>query len=262
MACLILIMREGNNDMGRKSSLLNNLFDEWELAHLNETEESLLKTINGENIRKDFFQRDGIIDEDVFENEKRRVLFISSEANVNEHSAARGESKSNYQDIYINYFKGEKENWHGRMRERICALYQVLAKISDLPYHKVANRFAVMDLNKRGGRSKIDGGKHIVEYCKIYKDFIKQEIEIINPDIIVWIGTNTYDLGIPDLLGAITKSNKKFFRIRDMDVPILRMWQTSYYQAKIAPLPGYENNKTIGKQCARLVDEMKSFDLE
>lgn len=246
--------------MESKTELIKIFFDKWEIAHLNESEESLKKTINGDNIRKEFFERDGIIDEEVFEKEKRKVLFISSEANSNDYNAAKGESKTNYQNDYLDYFDKGEDKWHGKMRERICALYQFISGIRDLPFNKSANRFAVMDLNKRGGKSKIDGGQHIVEYCKVYKNFIKKEIEIINPDIVVWIGTNTYDMGIPDILDAVVDSKKQYFIINNKRVPILRMWQTSYYQAKKSPIPGYQN-KTIGKLCAKLLEEMIKFDL-
>jgi len=246
--------------MGQKTNLLNNLFDKWESAHSNESEESLKKTIHGENISKEFFQRDGIIDEEIFGKEKKKILFLSNEANSNNYNAAKGQPKSNYQNEYLDYFKNGKDDWRGKMRERTCALYLFLVGIYDLHYSNYANRFAMMDLNKRGGKSKIDGGQHIVEYCRVYKDFIKQEIEIIDPNIVVWIGTNTYDMGIPEMLGAVIKAGNKYFDINKKPVPILRMWHTSYYQAKITPLPG-EQNKTIRKLCAKLLSEMEKFGL-
>ena len=46
-----------------------------------------------------------------------------------------------------------------------------------------ALHYAVMDLNKRGGGSDLKSAAHIEEYCKYYQNFIKREIEIINPDV-------------------------------------------------------------------------------
>ena len=54
--------------------------------------------------------------------------------------------------------------------------------------------YAVMDLNKRGGGSDVKSAAHIEEYCKYYQNFIKREIEIINPDVVVWLSTKTYDM--------------------------------------------------------------------
>lgn len=246
--------------MESKTILLNKLFDKWETDHSNEPEESLQKTIHGENIKKDFFQRDGIIDEEIYEKEKRKILFLSNEANSNDYNAAKGEPKSDYRKVYLDYRNKGKDDWRGKMRERTCALYLFIVGISDLNYSNYANRFAMMDLNKRGGKSKIDGGQHIVEYCRVYHDSIKRELEIIDPDIVVWIGTNTYDMKIPEMLGAVIKDGNKYFVIKKKLVPILRMWHTSYYQAKINPIPG-EQNKTIRKLCAKLLIEMKKFGL-
>ena len=242
-----------------KTEKLNLLFDKWEKENASELEESFKKTINGENVKKDFFERDGIIDEETFEKELRKVLFVSSEANVDGYSP---EAKTDYREKYIQYFNELSgcDSWRGKMRERICALYQLISGKQVNKYNELAKSFAVMDLNKRGGKSKIDGGQHIVEYCKVYKKFIIEEINIINPDIIVWIGTNTYNLGIPEKLDAIIKGDKKYFVINGKEVPILKMWQTSYYQARIEPLPNY-SNRTIGKLCAKLKEEMDRFGL-
>lgn len=239
-----------------KTEILSNLFDDWEKAQLEESDESLLLTISGKNIRKESFERDGIIDEEAFNKEKVKVLFITAEANVDDYGASKGIVKTNYRDEYLHYFKTGKDEWRGKMRERICAIYGFITNQKDVEFHLLANKFAVMDLNKRGGKKNIDDGSHIVEYTKIYKDFMIQEIEIINPDLIVWIGQNTYFMNIPELLGSVKFNGNKAFRIKGKAVPILKMWQTSYYQAKIDPLPEYRN-RTIGKLCAKAKLEME-----
>lgn len=240
---------------------LNRLFIEWENAQSVESEESLSLTINGKNIRKDFFEIDGIIDEDAFEKEEIKVLFVSAEANCDEYGAAKGVSKTDYKKDYIEYYKTGYDSWRGKMRERICALYGFITNQKDKELHLLANKFAVLDLNKRGGRSQIDNGLHIVEYTKVYKHFIRKEIKIIDPDLIVWIGNNIYNLGIPELLGSISRGMNKYLLVNGKEIPILRMWQTSYYQAKIEPLPEYKN-RIIGKLCAKAKMEMERFHIE
>lgn len=242
-----------------KTKTLEILFDKWEEAQLNESTNSLSLTLSGKNIRKDFFQRDGIIDEPTYDKEKIKVLFISSEANADEYSAASNIVKTNYVKEYLDYYKTGIDKWRGKMRERISAIYGSVTNQNNIEFHQLANKFAIMDLNKRGGTSTIDSGRHIIEYVKLYKHFIIKEIEIIDPDFIIWIGTNTYNLGIPELLGSIKKSTNKFFFINNRYVPIVKMWQTSYYQSKIQPLPGYKN-KTIGKLCAKAKLELSKFD--
>ena len=241
-----------------KKDQLDKLFVEWKKAHHTEPVDSLLKTINGDNIDKDFFEIDGIIDEDAFSKESTKILFISAEANADEYSAKKGIKETNYCKVYIDYYKSEKDDWKGKMRERISAIYGCITNQPDVPFNKLANRFAVMDINKRGGKSTLDGGEHIKCYAQYYKEFIKREIEIISPDLIVWIGTNLIKLEIPLIVGFIEKNGILFFETKDKQIPSISIWQTSYYQAKIEPLSIYKN-RTIGKLCAKAKLEMESL---
>ena len=84
-----------------KTEILSNLFDSWEKAQLEESDESLLLTISEKNIRKESFERDGIIEEKAFDNEKVKALFITAEANVDDYGASKGIVKSNYRDEYL-----------------------------------------------------------------------------------------------------------------------------------------------------------------
>lgn len=98
------------------------------------------------------------------------------------------------------------------------------------------------------------------DLCKSCK-FIKKEIQIINPDVVVWLGTKTYDIDLHiKYLGAKQIRDKIYFLIDDKQIPILRMWHTSYYQGKIEPLQGY-SNRIIGKLCAKCWEEMKRYNL-
>lgn len=45
-----------------------------------------------------------------------------------------------------------------------------------------------MNINKRGGSSSTDF-KELNKYAEKYKEFIKREIEIINPDYIICCGS-------------------------------------------------------------------------
>ena len=251
--------------MKTKTEQLEELFCKWEKEHETESEENykLTKSPN-ELVKKDFFERDGIICEKIFESQRvdgrpLRVLFITAEANVTDPKQPH---KTNYKDHYIAYKNSEdgKDDWKGKMRERICALYQVVAKQKPGNFPNEADKFAVMDLNKRGGGANIGDGKHIEEYVRIYKENILRELQIINPTIVIWIGTNTYDMGIPGKLDAKSNGKGLYFEIDGQQIPIIRMWQTSYYRGRIPSLNGY-TNRTIGKLCAKLQQELGKFDL-
>ena len=249
---------------GSKSEQFEQLFLEWENAQKNEPD-VIWKLTNGgnSNITKEHFRRDGIIDEATYEKENVKVLFISAEANDNEYSALTN-SRPNSVDDYREYHFTGNETWKGRMRERLAELYKVISGMERdaMSNPEAAMHFAIMDINKRGGGPEIKGGKHLKAYCKHYAGFIRREIEIIDPDIVAIVGTNLYNMGLhKSFLGAFSSNGNCYFDLNGKKVPILSLWQTSYYQGKNEPLAGYEDNRTIGKQAEKCVNELKRFGL-
>ena len=245
-----------------KSEQLSELFEQWRTEQENEPDESWRITKGGKNITKKHFRSDGIINENYFEREKIKVLFISNEANDDEYSAKTNTNPSNICD-YNKYYETGYDNWKGKMRERTSAIYKVIAGygINNISDSDAAILYAVMDLNKRGGGPDVKGAMHIRAYCSYYRKYIQKEIEIINPDVVVWLGTKTYDMELHSkYLGAKKVGKKRYFNIGGKQVPILRMWHTSYYQGRIEPLQGY-SNRTIGKLCAKCVEEMRRYGI-
>ena len=251
-------------NLGSKSEQLEKLFKIWEKAQEEEPDDIWMLTKgNSRNITKEHFRRDGIIHERTYVKEKRKILFISAEANDDEYSAATDKRPNTVED-YLYFNHTGYDDWKGHMRLRLAELYKVISQIerNDMSNSEAALHFAVMDLNKRGGRSTIDKGKHIQAYCKRYADFIRKEIEIISPDVVAFIGTYLYNMGIhTDYLGAVDESGKCFFFINDRKIPILSLYQTSYYQGRGEVAAGYEDDRVIGKQVSRCLSEMKRLDM-
>ena len=247
-----------------KSEQLEKLFMVWEKAQAEEPDDIWMLTRgNSRNITKEHFRRDGIIHEHTFEKEKRKILFISAEANDDEYSAAANKKPTTVED-YLFYNLTSNDNWKGQMRLRLAEIYKVISQTerNSMSNPEAALHFAVMDLNKRGGRSTIHKGKHIQAYCKRYADFIRKEIEIISPDVVAFIGINLYNMGIhTNYLGAVDESGKCFFFINNRKVPILSLYQTSYYQGRGEVAAGYEDDRVIGKQVSRCLSEMKRLDM-
>lgn len=259
----------------RKTQELESLFQEWKNRQAHEPDEDFNYT-KGDTIyiTKNYFCEDGIINESVFEQAKIKVLFITNESN--DDSIQKEDSKLDRRIDFNEYYESHKDGWDGKLRERVCALYKVITE-NDTPFtdyynnraYEVARNFAFMNINKRGGLRTIKDrngtfGKanHIEEYCKIYHSYIKKEIEIIDPDIIVWLGAETYDMGIHvKYLDAYRKNDKIYMRINHKEIPILRMWHTSYYRAKIKPMDQFQN-KTTGKLAAKLYDELRKYSLK
>lgn len=234
---------------------LNALFSKWIEAHKNESKDSLEITIGEFRfIGSDSFSYDGVIDEEAYMKAPLKVLFISSEPNIDEHSAKNGTVISDNRKSYLEYYNSGEDKWLGKMRERLSAIYMAITKQGKKNFHNFANQFAVMDINKRGGPAKVRKVGRLCYYATLYKNFLITEISIINPDIIVWIGFNTYRAGVPEILDAKSNGNAKWFDISGRKIPIVPMWQTSYYQSRINPLEGYDN-KTVGKLCAKAVEE-------
>ena len=175
-------------NVGSKSQQLERLFKAWEKAQAEEPDDIWMLTRgNSHNITKEHFRRDGIIHERTYVKEKRKILFISAEANDDEYSAATDKRPNTVED-YLYFNHTGYDDWKGHMRLRLAELYKVISQIdrNDMSNSEAALHFAVMDLNKRGGSAAIDNGKHIQAYCKRYADFIRKEIEIISPDVVAF----------------------------------------------------------------------------
>ena len=243
---------------------LEQLFTIWQNVQSEELDEIWRLTKGkAENISKAHFRRDGIIDESIYRGEKHKILFISSEANDDEYSAKDNKFPSTVDD-YLSYHISRHDDWKGKMRERLSEIYKVLSHTdrNSMANSDAALHFAVMDINKRGGGSLVGNDNHIENYCKQYSSFIREEIEIINPDIVAIIGSNLFNMNLHGkYLGAIKEEGKDYFIIDSKKIPILSLWQTSYYQGQCEIAKGYDDNKIIGKQVTKALEEMKRYGL-
>lgn len=243
---------------------LEQLFSIWQKAQAEEPDSIWVQTRgSAANITKNHFRRDGIIDTEIFAQEDRKILFISSEANDDEYSAKTNSLPSTVDD-YIKYHITRQDDWKGKMRERLAEIYKVLTHTERKRFENpdAVLHFAVMDINKRGGGALIGNDNHVENYCKTYAPFIREEIEIINPDVAAVIGTNLFNANLHGkYLGAIAENGKDFFMINGKKIPILSLWQTSYYQGRCDVAKGYEDNRIIGKQVFRTIREMEKYGL-
>lgn len=245
-----------------KTEQLKILFEEWKMEQRKESDVNWAVTKGTtKNISKNHFGIDGIIDEPTFEKEQRKVLFISAEANIDEYSAKK-EVLFDSCEPYREYYKSGYENWNGRMKERLSNLYRIAVGIprEAMTESEAAIHYAVMDINKRGGGTNMGAGIEL--YCELYAEYIRREIEIIDPDLVIVIGIGLYNLNLHGkYLGGKDSRFRPYFMIGSKKVPIVKAWQTSYYEGRNEPLPGYEDNRTLGKQAAFLYEQLKSRGL-
>lgn len=198
------------------------------------------------------FIRDGIIDPLKFSQQKTKVLFISNESNIDGYYATN-RTEYDLRKEFLEYIDKKHDDWKGKLRERVSSLYQVVINDYSKKPYEVADCFAFINLNKTGGGNNIDN--RILAFCDCYGEFIKSEIDIINPDIIIWLGCNTLDNEeIRKKCGVDYKGN----RYSIGDIPVVRMWHTSC-QCK-GDLLGKFDNKIIDKLACKLYKELKTLN--
>ncbi|MBR1531095.1 MAG: hypothetical protein IJ643_03425, partial [Eubacterium sp.] len=114
-----------------KTKQLEELFKKWRTKQINEHEESLKSTMlkDREIVQKDFFCADGIICEEQFEKEEVKVLFIANEPNMESEDYKK--KKKDGEEIppessqiadFREYRKLQKDEWKGKLRQRICEI--------------------------------------------------------------------------------------------------------------------------------------------
>ena len=220
-----------------KTEQLEELFEEWMQEQSKEDDESIKITkIASENITKEHFCKDGIISEEKYNSQKYKVLFIAKEPNIEQDCEDIITSQNDY---FRDYYRDKVDKSGGHIRINTCKYYMWMfpEKENDNRY-SVAKDFAFMNLNKRGGGEKADDEK-IAAYCRKYKKYIIREIEIIDPDIIVWLGLGTFE-AIQNSKEKIfnikigvegEKGGKYYFVIGNKEIPLLKEYHPSYSQS-------------------------------
>ena len=206
---------------------LEDLFIVWQAEQAKEKEYKIDKV----DIRS--FSRDGFVDEKMwvssFLNEKR-VLYIAREAN------ATGQRLVDDGSFYL---KDEESSRKKRIFQRIIAIQNIIKARLDgnikneytySDFNEIKKQIAFMNINKRGGSSSTDF-KQLNKYAEKYKEFIKREIEIINPDYIICCGSYWQ---IIDHVYDYFKS-KKEWENRKKSEPDIDMYYKLNIKGKIVP---------------------------
>lgn len=192
------------------SQEIENLFAEWQALQQKESNEEYL---GAPEIAKDSFTYDGIINPFEYAKQDTKYLFISKESNIKNKNDPRPFRADG--DIFwlrdVCFHKQKPKIFSNRLAMFANAIYSL-----DFEHvnkcHDILNKVAFMNLNKRGGLSRskpktIPGYTHkskpkpipgYTQYTLKYAGFIKREIDMIKPDIIICCGS-----GLRDLLGEI-----------------------------------------------------------
>ena len=198
-----------------RSAELDELFEEWRERHESEN-------CSSENISKNNFIPDGIIDEASYMQSPKKILFIAKEA-------ACFKKENTIEENFVIAQKdgfwcrrvafGDAKAKKGRFPPGLALLANaILNENFETPQKNlsVLRYVAFMNINKRGGFTSCQ--TNLDAYVEKYKDLIDREIRIISPDIIVCCGS-----GVRDCLSNVDSCKS---------VPVLEVYHPSYWLVK------------------------------
>lgn len=193
------------------------LFALWQEAHCIEQDTNYLSS----NIPKDVFLPDGIIESNKFQNSSQKILFIAKEANWFQSDAELSPNEpveTMFWHREVAFGNVDKTQFSYRLAMLANAImtsdYTVIDKS-----HEVLQSVAVINLNKRGGYAYCVWDT-LNTYVKTYQDFIRRQIDMIQPDLIVCCGydvkwlLNEYSLA-PNCNNIVWVYHPSYFAISD-----------------------------------------------
>ena len=245
--------------MNQLNSVLEELFNRWKVEQ-SKDKKTTCNSKNGYVVATNSFYKDGIVNLKEYQNSEKKVLFITNEVSIDckqdndekkhglkgkcEGGHLVGNDEGNTVCSFAKYINGEEqETWSGKMRIKFGEMYRIITEGENyemggiteksekaLEKNKEAlKKIAFMNLNKRGGFGNIQV-ENFLKYIETYKDYIRREIEIINPDVIVWCACNTYKKKYMDAIFDDKYKNvwqQKELVLNKKEIPILRMWHPS-----------------------------------
>lgn len=197
-----------------RSAELEKLFDEWRKRHISED-------YSNNEISKNNFIPDGIIDEASYMQSPTKILFIAKEAAClkEENTIEKNFETAQNDDFWCRrVVLGEEKRGTGFSSGLALLANAILNENFETPEKDIsALRYvAFMNINKRGGFTECK--TKLSDYAENYKDLIDREIKIISPDIIVCCGSD-----VRTCLSNIDSCKS---------VPVLEVYHPSYWFVK------------------------------
>lgn len=232
-------------EKAKSAESLDELFILWKQAHAAEGnyEETTVPTIEQKS-----FIADGYVSEADYKKVTQKVLFVLREANIATHRNEKDVPElRTHKNFYGDFLKDIHNDNLPKQKQKMARMAYFLqhSELSEeerkRPDEERMKRAlascAYMNINKRGGDKRVNWEK-FNGYFRTYKAFIAKEIEIINPDIIVLIGSNDYE----------------------MFDDSIKVWHTSY-RMKGVPRVGkeYGTNKNIDCYMRKFFDRVSEY---
>lgn len=198
---------------------LEELFDRWQEAQRDEKDTDYSKYGNI-CVRKEFFLPDGVVDDERFKQSQSHVLFIGKESNCSQKE--QHESDYNKEECIEEFWLRRVAVFQGKpsiLSHRLAMLSRAIQKNDYQTISKDQGHLrdiAFLNLNKRGGL-KISEHKTLKGYVCKYSEYIRREIELIDPGIIVCCGKETEKL-------------VKSYVLKQSDKRMISIYHPSYYK--------------------------------
>ena len=239
---------------------VDELFAQWQEAHCSEPDTSYL----GPNIPKHMFLPDGIIASPQFNKAKQKILFIAKEANWFQADAAVSPDEpveTMFWHREVAFGNVDKTQFSYRLSMLANAItsgdYTTVDKS-----HEILQSVAVVNLNKRGGYAYCVWDT-LNAYVKAYQDYIRRQIDMIHPDLIVCCGydvkwlLNEYNLA-PNCSNVIWVYHPSYFAISDADY--LDQLKCAMIGEKWRPVREQKNTVEVGHQVRGIIfDTNKTY---
>lgn len=158
--------------MQNKTEQLNLLFDEWEQTVFE---------------YKDKFVRDGINNEQLYDNASPKILFITKEPNNPKQEA--GDFREWWKDGIASTFSHRLAEWSYGLLNNFPEFDEI--RKDKQPLNSI-QQVAFMNIKKSGGSGNAEY-QRMIDHVKFNFDFLHRQIEIISPDIII-TGTSWNEL--------------------------------------------------------------------
>lgn len=160
-----------------KQEQLNQLFEDWKEEHAKAANTDTFPSADLEMGFKNNFIPDGFLNE----NENGTVLFILKESNISkDHPTMLLEGSKN--PFWAKDYCREQTRFFNRLK-------MLARKVTQKGAEEWWSYCAYMNINKRGGFSTCDSVR-LANYIREYKPFIEEQIRRIDPQAIVFLGSN------------------------------------------------------------------------
>ena len=197
--------------MTKREKELEDLFQRW-MKKQGEEKGWEKTTVGGREILRIHFTKDGMVDPEAYEVSSCKILVVLKEANIADNKTEEWLKEHMIDDQrywYREFVNGtihevvwtdengcRKKSDNIPQKESIGRMAYLLQKYtknqkidanrpSGKEIQDAVKQVAFMNLNKRGGSQKVNE-KVLNDYVEEYKNEIKEEIEILQPDYIIW----------------------------------------------------------------------------